>query len=355
MLDLHVDAGEVVAFVQGSRSAPYRVRLRVRRFDDREWDRLDAAIAAQAGHAAALLDGELDPGVVDDAARRRGRAAARAGRARPSCSCPDWADPCKHAAAVCYLVADALDDDPFALLLLRGRGREEVLAGVRAARSDQPLAAAAAPALVPPPDRGVPAAASWRGAAGEAPAHLSPPARPGVVRRLDAPAGRAVDVAALAALAADVATRAHRMLVDDQTAGLELAVADDLARRAADALDAGTAGTGAFDELARRVGRHPRHLERSARAWRAGGAIGVALLDGRGAPLADAELLAAGAAVLADAGVVGVSVRRDRLVVGGTHLVIGVDRRWYALERRGRTFELHLPPADDPAELIDLP
>jgi uncharacterized Zn finger protein len=51
-----------------------------------------------------------------------------------SCSCPDRAVPCKHAAAVCYPMADVLDADPFALLLLRGRGRQPILAGLRQLR-----------------------------------------------------------------------------------------------------------------------------------------------------------------------------------------------------------------------------
>ena len=38
-----------------------------------------------------------------------------------TCTCPDWATPCKHAAAVCYLMAEAFDDDPFLLLAFRGR------------------------------------------------------------------------------------------------------------------------------------------------------------------------------------------------------------------------------------------
>jgi uncharacterized Zn finger protein len=48
-----------------------------------------------------------------------------------SCSCPDWEVPCKHLAAVCYVLAEAFDDDPFAMLAWRGRGREELLAALR--------------------------------------------------------------------------------------------------------------------------------------------------------------------------------------------------------------------------------
>ena len=62
--------GEARAQVQGRKTEPYQVRIRVRRFTDDEWDRVLAAISARLGHAAALLDGELPPEIADDAASR---------------------------------------------------------------------------------------------------------------------------------------------------------------------------------------------------------------------------------------------------------------------------------------------
>ena len=47
------------------------------------------------------------------------------------CNCPDWGVPCKHLAAVCYVLAEAFDNDPFAMLAWRGRTREELLAALR--------------------------------------------------------------------------------------------------------------------------------------------------------------------------------------------------------------------------------
>jgi uncharacterized Zn finger protein len=133
--ELAIGPGEVRAAVQGRRARPYQVRVRVRVLDADEWDRVLDAVAAQIGHAAALLDGELLPEVADDVRSAGTDLLPGPGELQPRCSCPDWADPCKHAAAVCYLVAGALDADPFSLLLLRGRRRDEVLAGLRARRS----------------------------------------------------------------------------------------------------------------------------------------------------------------------------------------------------------------------------
>ena len=121
--DLTLSPGEARARVRGRKTEPYQVRIRVRRFADGEWDRVLAAIAAQLGHAAALLDGELPPEIADDAASAGLDLLPGGGEVGPRCDCPDDADPCKHSAAACYLIADALDADPFALFLLRGRTR----------------------------------------------------------------------------------------------------------------------------------------------------------------------------------------------------------------------------------------
>ena len=132
--DLTLAPGEARAQVQGRKTEPYQVRIRVRRFTDDEWDRVLDAISARLGHAAALLDGELPPEIADDATAAGLDLLPGGGELGPRCSCPDDADPCKHSAAACYLLTEALDTDPFALFLLRGRTRDQVLAGIRTRR-----------------------------------------------------------------------------------------------------------------------------------------------------------------------------------------------------------------------------
>jgi uncharacterized Zn finger protein len=51
------------------------------------------------------------------------------------CSCPDWGSPCKHAAAVYYLLAEQIDKDPFVLFHLRGYTRDQILGALRSLRS----------------------------------------------------------------------------------------------------------------------------------------------------------------------------------------------------------------------------
>src|SRR5690606_26356962 len=117
--DIVTRPGEIRARVQGSRSTPYKVPIRIRQFDRAEGGRVLEGMAARAGYGAALLGGERGRGMVGAARAVGVELLPDAGELQPRCSCPDWADPCKHAAAVCSLVADELDADPFALLELR--------------------------------------------------------------------------------------------------------------------------------------------------------------------------------------------------------------------------------------------
>ena len=229
----------------------------MRRFTDEEWDRVLDAISARLGHAAALLDGELPPEIAEDAAAAGLDLLPGGGEVGPRCDCPDDADPCKHSAAACYLVADALDADPFALLLLRGRTRDQVLAGIRARRrglaATQPAASGqggtpgvaralggAAPGGAPdgashaPVDPGVDArGVLLSGAApGPVPVPPLPAARPGhpAALPMDPPAWRAGLRDDLLSLAADAARRAWELAVGlTPDAGLSLDGDRDLA------------------------------------------------------------------------------------------------------------------------------
>jgi uncharacterized Zn finger protein len=330
--------GEVVADVQGSRRSTYKVWVRVGQFDKAEWDQVLDALAAEIGHTAILLDGELPAAVADDVRSVGLDLLPGAGELQAHCSCPDWADPCKHAAAVCYLVADTLDDDPFGVLLLRGRGREEVLAALRARRRAGGPAAAPSPTIEPElePDEGIPARQAWTRRPSAPPAVPIPPRRAGrpAVLAADPPPDVGVDPEALRALASDAAARALALLHGAGSTGLELTVHQDLARRAA-ALLAGAESTSdpsGLAELARRAGVPGRDLLRWALAYRDGGSEGLALLDEAWDPGPD--LLDAGRALLGPIA----TTRRNRVTLGERQLRLGRDRSWYPFrkDRAGR-------------------
>jgi uncharacterized Zn finger protein len=225
---LDVRAGEIVAAVQGSRPKPYKVTVRVRTYSEKEWDRTLAALASQVGHLAALLDGEMPPGVADDLAAAKIDLLPGAGEVQPRCSCPDWAEPCKHSAAVCYLVADTLDSDPFLLFLMRGRDQDSLLAGLRAKRaSNGTRTGRGAPDLGPgqaaawSTDVGVNARQAWArwttmsaGGPPPIPAIPLPPPKHGrpTVLAVDPPVGSGLTPTSLQQLADDAAQRAWELV-----------------------------------------------------------------------------------------------------------------------------------------------
>jgi uncharacterized Zn finger protein len=131
--DVQIEPGLVTARVIGTRPTPYRVELRLPTVEDAAWSRIAAQLARRAANAAALLNGEL-PSEAETAFAAAGAALfpAPEERVAASCSCPDWVRPCKHAAALMYVIAGELDRDPFLLFAMRGRTRDELLALLRA-------------------------------------------------------------------------------------------------------------------------------------------------------------------------------------------------------------------------------
>ncbi|MGB3184979.1 MAG: SWIM zinc finger family protein [Ornithinimicrobium sp.] len=135
VMDLSLDAGAVTARVQGSRARPYKVRIGLTAFDKQQWAAVCQALADDAWYAARLLAGEMPPDIEEVfAGVGLSLFPTHARDLSMDCSCPDWSVPCKHLAAVFYLLAESFDDDPFAVMAWRGREREDLLAAVSALR-----------------------------------------------------------------------------------------------------------------------------------------------------------------------------------------------------------------------------
>jgi uncharacterized Zn finger protein len=148
VMELDTAAGSVRATVQGSRPVPYHARIGVSTYGKPEWARVEQAMADSAWYAAMLLSGEM-PKDIEDVFTSVGLTLfpSDARDLVMDCDCPDHVVPCKHLAAVCYLLAESFDDDPFAILALRGRDRGTLLANIRARRAVPD----------PPPERDRPA------------------------------------------------------------------------------------------------------------------------------------------------------------------------------------------------------
>ena len=139
VIDMDVAAGLVTARVQGSRPEPYRVRISITAYDKAQWARVERALAEKAWYAAQLLSGTMPDDLEEVFAEAGLPLFPGTGKdLSMDCSCPDWGVPCKHLAAVCYLLAESFDEDPFRILAWRGREREDLLANLRALRSPSP-------------------------------------------------------------------------------------------------------------------------------------------------------------------------------------------------------------------------
>jgi len=125
----------VAAKVQGSRPKPYDVTIELKPIGPKGWERVLDQLSSRASFAASLLAGEV-PHDVETAfqAANEHLFPASAKDFSTECSCPDSANPCKHVAAVHYLLAERFDDDPFLLFLLRGLPKEDVLGALRRKR-----------------------------------------------------------------------------------------------------------------------------------------------------------------------------------------------------------------------------
>jgi uncharacterized Zn finger protein len=133
VLELGVRPGVVTSTVQGSRPQPYQVSIGFAVLPEEAWQAVESALASQALYRAQLLAGEL-PGELEQLFADAGAPLFPASQRELSmrCTCPDVAVPCKHIAATFYLLAERFDDDPFELLLWRGRSRADLLADLAA-------------------------------------------------------------------------------------------------------------------------------------------------------------------------------------------------------------------------------
>jgi uncharacterized Zn finger protein len=134
--DLAVRDAVVTAEVTGSRPEPYKVSLMLRPLPERAWDLAIRAMAGKARFSAQLLAGDM-PRAIDEAfsVAHVSLFPARRADLRTDCSCPDSANPCKHVAALHYVLGEAFDRDPFLLFELRGRSKDSVLGELRARRA----------------------------------------------------------------------------------------------------------------------------------------------------------------------------------------------------------------------------
>ncbi|GAA2815678.1 SWIM zinc finger family protein [Saccharopolyspora taberi] len=132
-----VSPGRIAATVSGE-AGEHRTELVLEELSEVEWDRFLERVSARSGHIAALLEGEMPEELVASADDAGVRLLPGIGDLEPDCDCPDFEHPCRHAAALSYQASWLLDADPFVLLLMRGKGRRELLERLRVSSAVEP-------------------------------------------------------------------------------------------------------------------------------------------------------------------------------------------------------------------------
>ncbi|MFF8556876.1 SWF or SNF family helicase [Streptomyces sp. NPDC015501] len=360
-----VRPGRITAMVRDRDGTAHRSDVLVQQLDTDGWDRFLNTAVDRAGHIAALLDREMPPHLVEDAADAGVELLPGIGDLEPECTCGAW-DHCPHSGALCYQVARLLDEDPFVLLLMRGRDERRLLDELQVRSAARAVRANGGGGREAAHDtrreaRGVPAAEAFAAAGILPPLPPPPPVpdEPGLGPSLDTetrpPAG--IDPAALEVLAADSAVRARRMLLDALAPGHEEqpvptgpAPAQDAVRLAADARPEPRIGA----LLAAGSGRSAADLDAAVRAWRFGGAAALAVLEEEWAP--GREDLERARVRLAEAWEAGErpalrASGRARWTVTGTGLQLRLDRdgRWWPYRKESGRWVPAGPADDDPA------
>ena len=141
IVDIEIGKGFVTAQVQGSRDAPYLVRMHFSMLSSTDWKKITRALIAQSEIAIELGMGQIPSsieGIFED--QDLSLFPNASGDLKAACSCPDNANPCKHVAAVYYLLGEEFDRDPFLIFQLRGMERGELMNALGSAAIPKPPA-----------------------------------------------------------------------------------------------------------------------------------------------------------------------------------------------------------------------
>ncbi len=158
ILEYKIADGKVTARVRGSinpyfgvyKEPIYKTSIAITQVSPADWTKVIAHVAANARLVTTLLMNEMPDAIEDAFAQLDLHLLPHSRRDfTTSCSCPDYANPCKHIAGVYYLLASALDQDPFLLFELRGLSREHLRAELATSPLGQILASALTPAALP--------------------------------------------------------------------------------------------------------------------------------------------------------------------------------------------------------------
>src|SRR6201988_1322407 len=145
VIDLQIAPGEIKAMVSGSEI--YKVKVTVAPVAKARWQSICKDCAGAIDSLIELLQGRLSKGVMERVCRQKTGLFPSPDEIQLSCSCPDWADMCKHVAAVLYGIGARLDQQPDLIFRLHNVDEKELIAGAGTALPQAKNAPAASKVL----------------------------------------------------------------------------------------------------------------------------------------------------------------------------------------------------------------
>lgn len=135
IINHEIKGGKIMATVRGKvnpyfgvyKEPKYKTEIEIAHIPKAKWPDLIKSISSRAGFLSRLLMNEIPDNIEDSFSPLKLNLLPHSKKEiRTECSCPDWANPCKHIAGVYYLIASMLDHDPFLLFELRGLSKEKL-------------------------------------------------------------------------------------------------------------------------------------------------------------------------------------------------------------------------------------
>lgn len=121
VVDLKIKTNKISAKVQGTRRTPYKIDINIPLFDAQQKKDILKAVNSNPMVLSELLNHKLPSEIMDIAKQKNIPVFPKTWKDFDmSCSCPDWAVPCKHLAAVIYIMANEIDRNPFEVFKLHG-------------------------------------------------------------------------------------------------------------------------------------------------------------------------------------------------------------------------------------------
>ena len=124
VIDLQIEKGRITAKVQGSEL--YEINISIKELPGEKWERIKKSCAGKIASLIDLIQGKLSPEIIALLCRKEEGLFPSPKEIKLICNCPDWADLCKHLAAVLYGVGARLDAQPELFFLLRGVDQNEL-------------------------------------------------------------------------------------------------------------------------------------------------------------------------------------------------------------------------------------